>query len=129
MRALNPRPSLLVVENDQAVREAVAMAVSHLGYEVVLVESGTGEEALQIIASAPSLDGLYTDIELAGSVTGWTVGQTFGIIWPKKPVVYASGAARAPERPPASGLFLRKPFDLGALECAFNPAALRDRSA
>ncbi len=115
------RPSLLIVENDQAVREAVALVAHHLGYEVVLAASGSGEEALQIIRGLPGLDGLYTDIDLAGRVTGWVVGETFEARWPDKPVVYASGAAKPP-RVLRSGVFLRKPFDLGDFERVFGAA-------
>lgn len=113
------RLSLLVVEDDQAVREAVAMVVSYLGYDAVLAASGSGEEALEIIANVPSLDGLYTDIELAGQVTGWNVGQAFGVLWPRKPIVYASASAREPRAVLDQGIFLRKPFDPHMLETVF----------
>jgi CheY-like chemotaxis protein len=122
---LAPRPSLLIVENDQAVREAVAMALTHLGYEIVLAASGSGEEALQILAEVAALDGLYTDIELSGKVNGWVVGQTFSVLWPSKPIVYASGAAREPKGSLAAGVFLRKPFDVAALEGVFSPEGTR----
>lgn len=113
------RPSLLVVEDDASVREAVALALSHLGCEVILVETGSGEEALQLIDTVPRLDGLYTDIRLSGRVTGWVVGRTFSQRWPSSPVVYASAACR---KPPVvqGGVFLRKPFDMTALERVFS---------
>jgi CheY-like chemotaxis protein len=117
------RPSLLVVEDDQAVREAVAMVVSYLGYEAVLAASGSGEEALEIIASLPLLDGLYTDIKLAGQVSGWNVGQAFGVLWPRKPIVYASASAPEPQTPLGQGIFLRKPFDPHMLEMVFGQVA------
>jgi CheY-like chemotaxis protein len=111
--------SVLVVEDDQAVREAVAMVVGDLGYEVIVASSGSGEEALEIIAGAPSLHGLYTDSKLAGNVTGWSVGQAFGVLWPGKPIVYASASAREPRGPFGQGIFLRKPFDPQILETVF----------
>jgi two-component system OmpR family response regulator len=114
-----PRPFLLVVENDPAVCEAVAMAVSHLGYEVILAASGTGEEALAIMARAAALDALYTDIRLAGRVDGWTVGRAFSSLWPNKPIAYALASAPERDRPLGPGVFLRKPFDMHELEDVF----------
>src|SRR3712207_6201361 len=116
------RPAILVVENDPPLREALPLVLRQLGLEVILAETGSGEEALEFMASVPLLDGLYTDIQLSGHVTGWVVGQTFQVLWPTKPIVYASGAAWEPLGPFGRGVFLRKPFDLTALEQVFGPA-------
>ena len=117
------RLSVLVVEDDRAVREAVEMVVGSLGYEIIVASSGSGEEALEIIAGVPSLDGLYTDINLAGKVTGWNVGQAFGVLWPRRPIVYTSASAREPQGPFGQGIFLRKPFDPQILETVFGRRA------
>jgi CheY-like chemotaxis protein len=116
------RRTVLVVENDQSVREAVAMALSYVGYEVVLAESGRGEEALVLMSEADSLDGLFTDIELDGTVSGWHVGEVFRLLWPLKPIVYASAGRAVPRNLLGHETFLRKPFDLTVLRTALNPS-------
>jgi CheY-like chemotaxis protein len=115
------RPSVLVVENDQAVREAVALVLHQIGYEVVLAESGKGAEALVLIAELAALDGLYTDIELNDGVSGWKVGARFHSTWPNKTIVYASASHHRPPRLLGNEIFLRKPFEAQALWNVFRP--------
>jgi CheY-like chemotaxis protein len=117
---MTPRRTVLVVENDQSVREAVALALSYVGYEVVLAESGKGEEALVLMAEAGSLDGLFTDIELDGRVNGWEVGERFRLLWPLKPIVYATAGRAVPRSLLSHETFLRKPFDLSVLGTALD---------
>ncbi len=71
------------------------------------------------MADVESLDGLYTDIELARAVTGWVVGQAFSVLWPARPIVYASGQVTETPEVGGEAIFLRKPFDLAALCGAF----------
>jgi CheY-like chemotaxis protein len=122
MLVMTPRRTILVVENDQSVREAVAMALSYADYEVILAESGKGEEALALIAEAGSLDGLFTDIELEGRVNGWEVGDRFRRRWPLKPIVYASAGRVVSRTLLSHETFLRKPFDLAELKAALQRA-------
>src|SRR4051812_25103914 len=116
------RPSVLIVENDQAVREAVALVLHQIGYEIVLAESGKGEEALVLMAELPVLDGLYTDIELNDGVSGWKVGARFHSAWPNKPTVYASASDHRPPRLLDNEVFLRKPFEARTLGNVFRRA-------
>jgi CheY-like chemotaxis protein len=113
------RPSVLIVEDDQAVREAVALVLHQVGYEVILVESGRGEEALVLMTELAVLDGLYTDIELKDGVSGWKVGARFHTAWPNKTIVYASASHHRPPRLLDHEVFLRKPFEAQALWDAF----------
>jgi CheY-like chemotaxis protein len=107
------RPALLVVEDDDVLREVVGFVLSGEGYEIVLAASG--EEALALIATVESFDGLYTDINLPGLVDGLEVGEAFHRMWPTKPIVYASAHFSAHKRMAPTGVFLHKPFDLERL--------------
>ena len=64
---LTPKAQVLVVEDDQGVRESLAVVMQVQGYGVTAVE--TGEEALTHVGSAgPDLIGL--DVNLPG-IDGW----------------------------------------------------------
>jgi CheY-like chemotaxis protein len=102
------KPVLLVVEDNESVREAVALVLSGQGYEVASTNSG--EEAIDLISVCSHLDGLYTDIQLGGVVTGWKVGEIFHRKWPTKPIVYASAASSQNAHLEPTAVFLPKPF-------------------
>jgi CheY-like chemotaxis protein len=112
---VNRRPAILIVENDRAIREGVALTLHQVGCEPVLAGSGSGNEALMLITELEQLDGLYTDIELDDGVSGWNVGARFRVSWPSKPVVYASGIHAKPPRLLGNEVFLRKPFEAEVL--------------
>jgi CheY-like chemotaxis protein len=111
--ALSSRPALLVVEDDDLLRDAVAFVLSGEGYEIVMARSG--EEALALMGELQSLDGLYTDIQLSGPVTGWDVGEAFHQTWPTRPIVYASARDWPNARIMPTGVFLRKPIEFKRL--------------
>ena len=114
MESCEPRQSaVLVVEDDEPLRDAIAMALAQEGHEVVL--AATGEEALDFIRWAGPFAALYTDIDLPGQVTGWQVAQAFIKQWPKRPVVYASGRDLSGARVPKKAVVLQKPFSYFAL--------------
>jgi DNA-binding response OmpR family regulator len=115
---MTSRPSILIVENDVGLREAIALVLSQEGYEVVVEESGRGADALMLMHDLDALDGLYTDINLDDGVDGWLIGSRFQLLWPRRPVVYASAGMK---KMPLLGNeeFLRKPFDFERLCSVF----------
>ena len=118
------RLSILVVEDDPALRDIIIRVLGRAGHAVV--SASTGEDALDLLAAA-DFDGLYCGIELPGRVDGWEVGTTFSFIWPDGPAVYASAAASEPPGPLRTGVFLRKPFVLAELVFAFETSAGRQK--
>jgi two-component system response regulator CpxR len=115
------RAALLIVEDDESLRETLALVLSGEGFEVVL--AGTGEEALALMAEVGPFAALYTDINLPGPADGWQVGAAFHARWPTRPVVYASGRDWPAARLRPTEVFLRKPFQLEVLIDLFAPAA------
>jgi CheY-like chemotaxis protein len=113
------RHILLVVEDDAPSRDAVELALTQEGCQVVV--AATGEEALSLIEQGGPFDGLYTDIELPGRVDGWQVGRAFHQRWPTRPIVYASGRDWRGARLTKGALFLRKPFQPSMLIAALTP--------
>ena len=106
-------PTILVVDDDDFVRDAVSLVLSGEGSE--LLHARSGEEAISLIGTHSTLDGLYTGIQLSGLRDGWDVGEAFYRKWPNKPIVYASGRGWKHARVMPSGRFLSKPFTLEML--------------
>lgn len=57
-------PVVLVVDDDEDVREVAADMLQDLGY--VVVQACCGEEALELLEARPDLDVMVTDIRMPG---------------------------------------------------------------
>jgi CheY-like chemotaxis protein len=89
---------VLVVEDDELVREVAVEGLTEAGFEVV--EAASAEEALARCEEHVA-DVLFTDIRLPGSLDGWDVAEQCRETNPGLPVIYATGSrtcARAPCR-------------------------------
>ena len=89
-----PRGSewLLVVEDEDGVRDFIERALQRLGYHVTAVS--TGEEALERVRGyfAEPIDLLVTDVVLPG-MSGPELASTLGASRPGMPVLFVSGYA------------------------------------
>jgi signal transduction histidine kinase/ActR/RegA family two-component response regulator len=103
--------TILVVEDDDSVREVSASALRRAGY--VVVEANDGEAALELVADLPRLDGLVADVvmpRLGGVPLASRLRARCGDV----AVVFMSGytgdsfAAEGPEA--ADATLLAKPF-------------------
>jgi CheY-like chemotaxis protein len=79
----------LVVEDDWFLRADIANQFRQEGW--VVLEAGTGGEALSLLKKSQMIDILVTDIGLADDITGWDVAKAMRIMHPNVPVIYASG--------------------------------------
>ncbi|MGW5959468.1 CHASE3 domain-containing protein [Methylorubrum thiocyanatum] len=87
-----PRGSatVLVVEDEPAVREIACAILSDLGYRVL--EAPDGEEALRVFgANAASVDLLLTDVILPGKVRGRELSERVRALRPEVRVLFMSG--------------------------------------
>ncbi|WP_066921334.1 CHASE3 domain-containing protein [Methylobacterium sp. CCH5-D2] len=87
-----PRGSatVLVVEDEAAVREIACAILADLGYRVL--EAADGEEALRVFgANAAAVDLLLTDVVLPGKVRGRELSERIRALRPEVKVVYMSG--------------------------------------
>ncbi|WP_430912736.1 CHASE3 domain-containing protein [Methylobacterium sp. sgz302541] len=87
-----PRGSatILVVEDEAAVREIACAILSDLGYRVL--EAADGEEGLRVFgANAGVIDLLLTDVILPGKVRGRELSERILALRPEVKVVYMSG--------------------------------------
>jgi DNA-binding NtrC family response regulator len=107
-------PKVLLVEDDETLRLVTSAALRDAGFEVV--EAKTGDEAILLLADPDDIDALFTDVRLPGTLDGIDLAHETRKIFPRMPVVIASGyAAQLTQRlrglkPPLE--FLRKPVSL-----------------
>jgi CheY-like chemotaxis protein len=106
---VNSVPVALLVEDDWLIREDLAFEMRSAGW--LILEAGTGHEALAQLYNGAAIDVLITDIQLSGPMTGWEVAKSFRAIHPSVPVIYVSGNSLEPTRMVAGGLFFSKPYD------------------
>jgi DNA-binding response OmpR family regulator len=104
-------PTILVIEDDEAIQGIVEDALSEGGFETAL--AATGEEAVTLLRGRNVIyRALVTDINLLGPFNGWEVARAAREVDPAFPVIYMSGAAV--EQWPIQGvphsIVLQKPF-------------------
>jgi CheY-like chemotaxis protein len=98
---------ILVVEDDQLIRELLVEALREEGYDVV--HASNGEQALEW-CKRQAADVLVTDIKLPGKVDGWQIAERCREHDPTLPVIYATGFSPIAPRPVPSSLSLQKPY-------------------
>ena len=84
--------TILVVEDDDAVRTAVADTLTDLGYRVL--RASDGESALTIIKSGVPIDLLFTDVVMPGPVPSTEMVRLAREILPGVHVLHTSGFTR-----------------------------------
>lgn len=85
--------TVLLCEDDEAVRDYSVHVLRELGYRVIAVEHGAA--ALDRIEAAdPPIDLLFTDIVLPGGMTGAELADIARARWPDMRVLFATGYAR-----------------------------------
>jgi DNA-binding NtrC family response regulator len=103
---------ILLVEDEELIRNIVEETLDDGGFKVVLAESG--EEAVKLLdASDPKYRALVTDIRLGrGTLTGWDVARHARSIDPELAVVYMTGdsAAEWAAQGVPNSVLLTKPF-------------------
>lgn len=83
------RGRILVVEDDELVRDFTAEILRDLGYEVL--EAGDSDAGWEILATADRIDLLCTDIMMPGTMDGFQLAQKARRRRPDLRLVYMSG--------------------------------------
>jgi CheY-like chemotaxis protein len=82
---------ILVVEDDQRVREVPASILRNQGYKVV--EAEDGEAAIKCLEEGGTFDLLFTDVILTGGMNGVEIAECARRIQPDVKVLYTTGYA------------------------------------
>lgn len=105
---------VLVVEDEQLLRDLVEPALADAGYSVLLAHNGS--EALKYLEERESeeapLRALVTDVQLGPGPSGWEIAKRARELHPEIPVVYVTGAAAAEwsSKGVPNSLIIQKPF-------------------
>ena len=106
------RATILVVDDDEQVREVVSHQLTSLGYETVVASNGP--EALEMLDREPHIDLLLTDVVMPGGMNGREVAEEARRMQPNLKVLFTSGyfegALLRNGRIDASAQLLVKPY-------------------
>ena len=86
-------PAVLVVEDEALSRLAIAEHLRDCGYEVV--EAGSADEAVVMLASGTVVDIVFSDVQTPGLMDGFELASWLHRQRPDVKVVLTSGYARA----------------------------------
>jgi PAS domain S-box-containing protein len=112
------KETILVVEDDDALRASVQKSLAQLGYH--LLEAASGAAALAVWQKQrDKIDLLLTDLVMPGGMSGKTLGEQLLQENPQLKVIYTSGYSAevfGKDFPLAEGVnFLAKPFPMQTL--------------
>jgi len=91
VRGARPQESIMVVEDNDGVRDYARAALEEFGYSVLAARDGA--EALRIIDGA-RVDLLFTDVVLPGSIGGRILADKVLELRPGLPVLFTTGYTR-----------------------------------
>ena len=100
--------SILVVEDDIALRFTLASWLRLLGY--IVLEAACADEASVLLASPIPVDLIITDVEMPGRMQGEDFVQYLRKIFPALPLIVVSGGIRRADL--GACVFFRKPYNL-----------------
>ena len=81
--------TVLVVEDEFLIRMTLSEVLADEGY--LVLEAGSGDEALTLLRAEPTVAILLTDIQLPGSVNGHALAQAARAERPDLPVIFMTG--------------------------------------
>ena len=101
--------TVLVVEDDDLVRMNAVEMLEDAGLRVL--EASDADEAWTILQDHDDIGALFTDIDMPGSMNGFSLAEKVAAHWPTIRLVLTSGKHRLAGREvPANGLFVPKPY-------------------
>jgi CheY-like chemotaxis protein len=108
LRASPNGGAILLVDDDEAVRETTAQTLQELGFKVIQVGSGGG--ALEILASDRKIDLMLVDFAMPG-MNGAEVARAATARRPGLPILFVTGYADLAAMTGVGHRVIRKPFE------------------
>jgi signal transduction histidine kinase len=87
-----PSEVVLVVEDNDGVRNYAKDVLNELGYEVI--EATDGDEALRKLEGKPRINLIFTDVVLPGSMNGRGLAEKMRELYPGVPILFTTGYTR-----------------------------------
>ena len=105
----NARRTILVVDDDDGVRDLAAAVVEELGYAART--AADGQEALGILREDRGVDLLFTDVVMPGGLSGFALARRAKDLRPDLLVIYATGFVDSvPDAASIHGPIMHKPY-------------------
>jgi two-component system, response regulator PdtaR len=118
---------VLLVEDEALVRMVGADILMDSGFRVV--EAVNADEALTLLEARPDVRAIITDVEMPGSLNGFTFARVVHRAWPRIGLVIMSGREGPGDEDLPPGVhFISKPFTAAELLDAVH-AVLRSKHA
>ena len=109
--------TILVVDDEEALRELVEESLKELGYRILT--AGDGLQALNILSETPQINLLISDVIMPGGLNGYELAEQATANNPGLKVILASGysdsALESKNRKKFSAILLKKPYSLAEL--------------
>jgi two-component system cell cycle sensor histidine kinase/response regulator CckA len=108
-------PTILVVEDAEAVRKLVCTMLSHDGYQCL--EAADGAQALEVVERAGNIHLVLTDVVMP-EMGGPELARRLAVLRPEVRIIFMSGYTEDPlvhRVEKLSAIFLPKPFTAAAL--------------
>ena len=111
-RPRNARPKILVVEDQEGVREVASGFLAGFGYDVI--EAADGITALTLLQQQRDIDLMFTDVVMPGGLNGFDLAQAAQQIDPDLLIVHTSGYPKGAivhmEEPRLKDNIIMKPY-------------------
>lgn len=115
---------ILVVEDEPLVRMVIALHLADEGFDVF--EAADAEEAIVFLERHPSINLLFTDIDMPGSMDGLKLSAFVRDRWPPVRIIVTSGKRMIEVTDlPAGSMFFPKPYQLDAVATAMRELVAR----
>lgn len=102
--------SVLVVEDEVIIRMGVVDDLQQAGF--LVLEAGSTDEAMSILAAHPEVQAMFTDVELPGAMNGLGLASAVHERWPPIRILVTSGRIRVCVRDlPDEAMFTPKPYN------------------
>ncbi len=113
--ASNPRPTILIVEDEILVRMAIALQLRDAGYAVL--EAADADEALRLVEASDAIDLVFSDVNMPGEMDGEALGRWLRHNRPHIKLLLTSGAGWSGAAPhPDRIATIEKPYRFSDLE-------------
>jgi CheY-like chemotaxis protein len=83
-----PAPHILIVDDEESVREVFARMLAHSGYETS--EASDGEDALRVVAARGPFDAYVIDMSMP-TMSGAELGRRLRLDDPEAKILYCTG--------------------------------------
>jgi DNA-binding NtrC family response regulator len=113
-----PKPVVLLVENEAIIRMETALAIEDAGYAVLAV--GSADEAMAVLKVPNAIRAVFTEIRLPGRLNGLDLGRAIAERWPRMRLIVTSGDRRR-DNIPADWRYIQKPYCSSQIISALAP--------